>query len=322
MSYDFHQMNLIPKKCIVSSRSEVDTSVVFGNRKFNIPVIPANMECVVDENTCLNLASANYFYIYHRFNNNTVDFVKKMHTSGQYSSISIGVGTKAKEELQELKSIGHIPHYITIDIAHGHSESVKELIQWIRKTFEQSPYFPYLIVGNVSTKEAVIDLEEWGADAIKVGIGPGSACTTYNATGFGSRGAQAWVIEECAKARVKPTTKIIADGGISHPGDIAKALVLGADMVMVGGMLSGLLDSPGSIVTMDDKKFKQFWGSASSNTTGKTNRIEGTKYLIPLKDRTIIQEYTYLKECLQSAISYGGGNTIEALNTVKWFIKH
>ena len=143
-----------------------------------------------------------------------------------------------------------------------------------------------------------------------------SACTTYPATGFGSRNCQAWTIYECAKISKVP---IIADGGIKVPGDITKSLVLGATMVMVGGLLAGQLDSPGKTVQIDGKPHKEFWGSASSHQSGKKNRIEGKKNLIPLKDKTISQEMNYLKECLQSSISYAGGKNLTVFEEVSWF---
>jgi len=195
---------------------------------------------------------------------------------------------------------------------------MEAMLKWIRSEF---PNPPFIIAGNVSTAEAVRDLEAWGADGIKVGIGPGSACTTYTATGFGSRGIQASVIAECAAARSKPSTMIMADGGIKEPGDIAKCLVLGADVVMVGGMFSGLTDSPGEVVRgYDGKLYKEFWGSASAFQSGKKNRIEGTKKLIPYKEHTLVEELVYIKECLQSAISYGGGTSLECFKKVKYIV--
>lgn len=142
-----------------------------------------------------------------------------------------------------------------------------------------------------------------------------SACTTWPTTGFGSRNCQASTIYECSKVATKP---IIADGGIRVPGDIAKSIVLGATMVMVGGMLSGFSDSPGHLVSIDGKYKKEFWGSASQFQSGKSNRIEGTKILLDYKDYSILDELKYLEECLQSSISYGGGKEVDDLYSVKW----
>ena len=262
--FDYNDINLIPRMCVVKSRNECDTSFRFGNLYFRLPVVPANMECVINEELAVKLAQHHYFYIMHRFNVDVVGFCKKMISENLFTSISLGVNSDSYSDIDRLTLNSIYPDYITIDIAHGHSIKMKEIIHYIKNTLPKS----FIIAGNVSTPEAVIDLEAWGADAIKVGIGPGSACTTYNATGFGSRGAQASIIKECAKVVKKAF--IIADGGISHHGDIAKSLVLGASMVMIGGMFSGLSDSPGSIVQGNDgQTYKEFWGSASAYQSNK-----------------------------------------------------
>lgn len=316
--FDFHAMNLIPKKCIVGSRSECDTSMKILGNKFCLPVVPANMACVINDSIAMKLARSGHFYIHNRFTTNILEFSKKMVKEGLPLSISIGVNDADYELLKQLYDLYLYPNFLTIDIAHGHSLKMEAMLKWIRLEF---PNPPFIIAGNVSTAEAVRDLEAWGADGIKVGIGPGSACTTYTATGFGSRGIQASVIAECAAARSKPSTLIMADGGIKEPGDIAKCLVLGADVVMVGGMFSGLTDSPGEVVRgYDGKLYKEFWGSASAFQSGKKNRIEGTKKLIPYKEHTLVEELVYIKECLQSAISYGGGTSLECFKEVKYIV--
>lgn len=314
--FDFKNINLLPKRCIVQSRNECDTSFRLGEKQFKMPVIPANMECVINENLAMKLAQHDYFYILHRFNVNTVDFSMKMRNAKLPVSISLGVNKDSYNVLYQLKQHNLVPDYVTIDIAHGHSVKMEKMIDWIRATFPLQR--PFIIAGNVSTKEAVRDLENWGADAIKVGIGPGSACTTYMTTGFGSRGIQASVLYECVCAKEQSKTHIIADGGIEEPGDIAKALVLGADSVMIGGMVSGMSDSPGNVALgKNGKYYKEVWGSASPRS-GKINRIEGKSYSIPMKDYSILTELKYIQECLQSSISYGGGKSISDLYDVEF----
>lgn len=313
MKFDFNDINLVPRKCIVESRNDCDTSVKFGKRTFQMPIVPANMECVIDSDIALNLASNGYFYIMHRFGD-TEKFVKSMIDNCQYTSISIGVGSESYELLERIYSQNIELDYITIDIAHGHALSMETMIKWIKSKFKNT----FVIAGNISTSEAVIDLESWGADAIKVGIGPGSACTTYPATGFGSRNCQASIIHECSMVAKKP---IIADGGVKEPGDISKSLVMGACMVMVGGMLSGYSDSPGDTIDYNGKKYKEFWGSASKFQSNKSKRIEGKKILIDYKEVSLMDGFQYLKECLQSSISYAGGNNLSSFNNVK-FITH
>jgi GMP reductase len=313
--FDYPQINLVPRCCIVESRSQCDTSVKIGGRRFALPVVPANMECVIDTKLAIKLATAGYFYIMHRFGNQTLEFAETMKSHGLPISISVGVGKESYDVLYELLSHEIVPDYITIDIAHGHAPSVKSMIAWIKTHMAST----FIIAGNVCTGEAVRELEDWGADAIKVGIGPGSACTTYNVTGFGSRGLQASVVGLCASEARR--AMIIADGGIKDPGDIAKSLALGAQLVMIGGMFSALTDSPGNTVELDGRHYKEFWGSASIHATGKKDRIEGTKNLVPMKSRSVLDEMTYLTECLQSAISYGGGRNLLCFENVKFILR-
>lgn len=317
IGFDFEHINLVPKKCVVSSRSICDTQLKLGNHTFALPVVPANMECVVDMNVAMSLSMNGYFYIMHRFGN-TFGFALFMKSYGQYISISVGVNNDSKDVLKQLYDYGIEPHAITIDIAHGHAIKMQAMIRYIRHYFPKT----FIIAGNVSTPEGVRDLEEWGANMIKVGIGPGSACTTYPATGFGSRGCQASVLADCARAKRNDTTMICADGGIREPGDIAKCIALGADLVMVGGMLSGFRNSPGKIVNKDGKEYKEFWGSASHYQSNKSSRIEGKHTLIELKPMDIKDYMKYLRECLQSAISYAGGTKLLCLRDVEIILKH
>jgi len=315
--FDFEDINLLPKLCVVKSRSECDTSIAFGGNKFKLPVVPANMQSVIDEALALKLAQNGYFYILHRFDVDVIKFISDMKKLNLITSISIGVNDDSKTLLNKLIELDLIPDYITIDIAHGHAIKMKEMLAFIKSTNIKS----YIIAGNVSTPEAVSDLILWGADCIKVGIGPGSSCTTWPATGFGSRNCQASTILECSKAipwSSKKSVTIMADGGIRHPADITKSLVLGADIVMIGGMLSGFNDSPGDIIETDQGFKKEFWGSASQFQSGKTNRIEGKKILVDFKNKSILDEMFYLEECLQSSISYGGGKDLSCLDSVKW----
>lgn len=317
VSFDYPQMNLVPRKCVVASRSLCDTSCALGARRFKMPIMPANMECVVDLSVATKLAQAGYFYVYHRFSD-TLAFAAHMKSLSLPVSISVGVNEEAYTLIDSLAEADIFPDYVTVDIAHGHTEKMRDIIGHIKAAFPKS----FVIAGNVATAEATRDLESYGADAIKVGIGPGSACTTYSATGFGSRGAQASIVQLCAKACLNPETVIIADGGIKEPGDIAKSLALGARMVMVGGMFSSLSDSPGAKVQgADGRMYKEFWGSASSFQSSKMNRIEGTKKLLLMKSHGVLDEMHYLEECLQSAISYGGGRDLECFKDVKFFLQ-
>ena len=299
--FDFDKITLIPQYSYVYTRSDCDTSVKFGGYKFKLPVIPANMESIIDEKLAIELARNGYFYILHRFEIDEVSFIRNMKQQNLLSSISVGVNDDSYSLVEELIDEDLIPEFVTVDIAHGHCIKMKRMIEFLRKKLPHT----FIIGGNVCTPEAVKDLEEWGCDSVKVGIGGGSACTTYHSTGFGNRGWQASMIRDCARIAKK---QIIADGSIKEHSDIVKSLVLGGSMVMVGGMLAGYKESPGKLTQINDKWHKTFWGSASSEQSGKENRIEGIKKYIPYKEESIFIKLKQIEESLQSAISYAGGN--------------
>lgn len=312
MKFDYDDINLIPRYSVVESRSECDTSVKIGKHTFKNPIIPANMESVISEDIAIELSKNNYFYIMHRFGVNNMEFIRRMKNLKLITSISIGVNEDSYDILDELLINDLIPDYITIDIAHGHCKKMKRMLKHIKETLKLKSF---IIAGNVSSIEGTRDLDIWGADAIKVGISPGSACTTGPTTGFGSRNMQASAVYECHRATQK---LIIADGGIKNPADVTKSIVLGASLVMVGGMLSAFSDSPGRIVEIDGTKYKEFYGSASARQGNKTSRIEGTVKLNKLKNATLVEYLDYLTECLQSSISYGGGKKLLDLQSVRW----
>src|SRR5690554_5861691 len=132
--FDYEDIQLIPNKCIVNSRKECDTSVEFGSRRFRLPVVPANMQTIIDEKIAVFLAENNYFYIMHRFEpEKRPDFVRDMQNAGLYASISVGIKQDEFIFIEELAQNGLIPEYITIDVAHGHSDGVIRMIRHIKK---------------------------------------------------------------------------------------------------------------------------------------------------------------------------------------------
>lgn len=312
-AFDYEDVQLIPAKCIVKSRKECDTSIQFGKHKFDLPVVPANMATIIDEPLAIYLASHNYFYIMHRFDeDDRFDFVKRMHAKNLYASISVGIRQSEKDLIDRFVKEHVLPDYITIDIAHGHNDYVIEMIKYIKKRLPET----FLIAGNVGTPEAVRELENAGADATKVGIGPGKVCITKMKTGFGTGGWQLAAVRWCAKAARKP---IIADGGIRHNGDIAKSIRMGASMVMIGSLFSGHEESPGQDVYIDGVHYKEYYGSASQYQKGEYVNVEGKKELVEFKGN-IQHTLTEMKQDLQSSISYAGGKDIDALRAVDYVL--
>lgn len=311
--FDFEHVQLLPKRCIVTSRSECNASVTLGKHTFKVPIVPANMKTILNEDLALEMAKKGYFYVMHRFDIDTLSFVRKTREKKVIASISVGVKGEWFDIIKDLAKEDLIPDYITIDIAHGHAESVKIMIEHIRKHMGNKTF---IIAGNVATPDAVADLERWGADATKVGVGPGKVCITRLKTGFGTAGWQLSAVKWCSKAATKP---IIADGGIRYHGDIAKSMRFGATMVMVGSILSGHLESPGNTVEKDGQIFKEYFGSASEFNKGIKKNIEGKKELVPIKG-SLWDTFTYIEQDLQSAISYAGGTTLHALRHVNYVL--
>ena len=193
----------------------------------------------------------------HRFDrNSSYSIYSKMQKDGLFASISVGVKANEFKFIEKLADKQLVPEYITIDIAHGHSDSVIKMIKHIKKYIPKT----FVIAGNVGTPEGVRELENTGADATKVGIGPGRVCITKNKTGFGTGGWQLATLNICSKTARKP---IIADGGLRTHGDIAKSIRFGASMVMIGSLFAAHEESPGETVELDGKRYKEYFGSAS-----------------------------------------------------------
>jgi len=311
--FDYEDIQLIPAKCVVNSRSECDTSVSLGGYTFKLPVVPANMQTIIDEKIALYLAENGYFYVMHRFQpEKRKSFIKDMQSRGLIASISVGVKNEEYDFITELANEQLKPEFITIDIAHGHSNAVIKMIQHIKQHLPES----FVIAGNVGTPEAVRELENAGADATKVGIGPGKVCITKIKTGFGTGGWQLAALRWCAKAASKP---IIADGGIRTHGDIAKSVRFGATMVMIGSLFAGHEESPGETVEKDGKLYKEYFGSASEFQKGEKKNVEGKKMYVEHKG-SLSDTLIEMEQDLQSSISYAGGDKLEAIRNVDYVV--
>ena len=325
---------LVPELSTTESRGNIDVSCKFGNQLFNLPVIPANMKTVISENHAKSLSDAGFFYIMHRFGISNYEFVKNANRQNlKCISISVGVKQTDIDILQNIADENLRVDYITIDIAHGHSTLMKNTIHEIRKLFGNKTF---IIAGNVATSDAVKEITDWGADAIKVGIGQGSPCTTKDKTGFTMPMFSCML--ECAKGANIP---LIADGGVKCNGDVAKAIVAGADMVMVGGMFAECIDSPAENVTKTIKTgfytnesynskeykaefknvyYKRYYGSASQYNKGHSKNIEGVLREIPCNELTFLEKLNEMQMDLQSSVSYAGGNNLKCLSSTKYLL--
>lgn len=335
-AYSYKDVYLVPSKTIVDTRKMCDTSVTLGKMKFDMPVYPSNMKSVVNLETCLFLAKNNYFYTMHRFGIKLKDVLDFCKDNDIFSSVSVGINDDSYEDLNSIKG-KYNPDYITLDVANAYSEKSFKMIRYIQKNFPNS----FLIIGNIATEQAVLailDVLDSHA-ALKVGIAGGSVCITKNKTGF--HVPMATCVKECSSIIEKEintisliagnddeiynsmlnrkyllSIPIIADGGIEEHGDVAKAIALGAHMVMAGSLFSGYNQSAGDIVNINNHLYKEYYGSASEHNKGEYKNVEGTKKLVEYKgdmSRLLIE----LKEDLQSSISYAGGSDLSALKHCK-----
>ena len=306
---------LIPNDSECESRSTCDTSIDLLGKRFSLPIIPANMKSVIDFNLCRWMSENDYFYIMHRFNNDLADDVAIANAENWKTiSFSIGVQDTDKDKIHKIKKRENVIDFLTIDIAHGHCLRMKNMIEFIKDNLPDTK----IIAGNVSTPQAVRQLAEWGADIVKVGIGQGSPCTTKDKTGFTMPmfSCATW----CSNVVLDDGHKvpIIADGGIRCNGDIAKALVAGATMVMAGGVFAACTDSPALNMNINGSIHKAYYGSASAENKGHNNHIEGKLNHIQSNNMSFEEKLFEIRQDLQSSISYGGGNNLDIFQEVDY----
>lgn len=308
--FSYDNVHLVPKHSYLKSRADADTSTNFLGYSFRLPVLPANMLDVIDRKIAKILSEQEYFYIYHRFDteDTTHCFVGNANAEKwKLISISVGVNEDSFRYLTDMKSDSLRIDVATIDIAHADHENVKPMILFLRKNFQATK----IIVGNVATAAGYKYLCALGVDAVKVGIGGGSICTTKYQTGFHL--PTAYSVWECAQLGLD--IPIIADGGAKHFGDVAKALTLGATMVMSGGWFASCIDSPAKI--KNGKKI--YRGSTSYEAKSDKKHIEG-RTLELAEGTTYLERMDEIQQALRSSISYGGGKDLSAFNNVTWHV--
>ena len=332
-SLDYSDVYLTPSYSELESRSHVDLSVkLFKHPEFHtlgMPVIAANMKTVTGSQMVVNLHRLGAMGILHRFHQTPDEYQDECGVilSDQCPvDISVGVNDLKLLEYFEHNDRKRYLRSITIDIAHGHHIKMKEQIGHVKAWIQSHQLDKQIdiIAGNVCTAEAVEDLSAWGADIIKVGIGPGSACTTRIMTGYGI--PQFSAILTCAEKKAESGVKIIADGGITSVGDIAKALAAGADAIMTGSLFAGTKESPGPKLRRgnypNETFYKSYMGSASYesklNTGNRGKHTEGVSMEIPYKG-AVKYAIKDINDGLCSAFSYAGAANLEAFQSiVKW----
>ncbi len=258
----FDDVLLVPAKSEIRSRKDplLETRLT-KTKNIKIPIIAANMDTITESAMAIAMHQLGGVGILHRFmnaNEQAEEVAKVKHAGCDIVAASVGVGEESKERARSLVKAG--ANLLTIDIAHGHSVQMIEMMKWLKDSFPNVE----LIAGNLAMPDAAYDLIQAGADAIKVGIGPGSMCTTRVITGCGV--PQLTAVALCVEIAREHNVPVIADGGLRASGDIFKALAAGAETVMVGSMLSGTLETPGEIIHgrknyrgMASKKAQDSW---------------------------------------------------------------
>lgn len=260
-----------PKRSTLKSRSQVELSREYtfkhsGRTWSGVPIIAANMDSVGSFAMAEALAKHNVLTAIHKHYtlDDWTDFVKTA-PAEVLNNLMVSTGTSAKDfqKTIDIMALSEELMFICIDIANGYSEHLVEYVAKVRGAFPNK----VITAGNVVTGDMVEELILAGADIVKVGIGPGSVCTTRVKTGVGY--PQLSAIIECADAAHGLGGSIIGDGGCSCAGDVAKAFGGGADFVMLGGMLAGHQESGGEIITKDGKTFMKFYGMSSKSAMDK-----------------------------------------------------
>ena len=321
-SLNYKDIHLIPNYSRLKSRAEADTSVTLGDYTFKLPIVPANMASCISFEKATWLAQNGYFYIMHRFYeyDEILNWLRRMNNCKDllpFISISIGIKKRDIKMLETIIDENLRLDFVTVDVAHGDHEEALYMLRYLKELKQLRYPELFIIGGNIATASAYFRLAPY-VDCCKGGIALGGACTTYNKTGFAS--PMFSLINELRQAREEynegPAPLIIADGGISCNGDIAKALVAGADMVMAGSMFACCIDSPAMVDPTDPTK-KLYFGSASAMNGNKKN-IEGRTLSMPMNGMTYEQKMNEVRQDLASAVSYAGGNDLVAFQEVEY----
>lgn len=308
-AYTFDDIILIPKYSTLRSRSEADTSFKFWTYERPTPIISANMETITGSEMAITMWDLGGIGALHRFwsiEKNVKEYEKVL-ASYADCLVSVGVNGDAKERAEALFKAG--ARMFVVDIAHGHCIMMKEMLTWLKEKWGNQIF---VVAGNIATGQAAKDLYDWGADCVKVGVGPGSVCTTRVVTGHGM--PQFSAINEVDYWSYHYQRPMIADGGMRSSGDIVKAIVAGANCVMIGGLLAGTKETPGNVITDGSGNMKKVFKGSASYDRGPGVAKEGIEIEVPYKGEieSVIKE---LVAGIRSGMSYSNARTLKELRT-------
>ena len=328
-SLTFDDVTLVPQYSSILPHETITKTELSKNLKLNIPLLSSAMDTVTESKMAIAIAKSGGLGIIHKNLNpkNQALEVKKVKKNNMI--VGAAVGTNEKDIDRVYKLLESKVDLIVVDTAHGHTKKVLTIIKKIKKISKNS----IVCAGNIATGKAAKFLADSGVDIVKVGIGPGSICTTRLVTGIGV--PQLSAVLDVKKALQNYKTKIISDGGIKFSGDISKAIAAGADAVMIGSLFAGTTESPGKIFKYKGKLYKNFrgMGSAGAMSAGSADRYfqkknkniskyvaEGVEGIVQFKgplNKIIYQ----LVGGLKSSMGYMGSKTIKDLQKKSEFVK-
>jgi IMP dehydrogenase len=311
LTYD--DIQLIPGYSEIQSRQNIDlTTKLTTNYSIRVPLVASPMDTVCDNEMAIAMAELGGIGCIHRFLTIsqqahevalTSKTVKNRDWWTPYVMAAVGANGDYLERAQELVNNG--ANIILIDVAHGYHKFVRDAISNLKKNL---PSTVDIVAGNIATGKAAEALQEWGADGLRVGIGGGSLCTTRVKTGFGVPNVTS-LIDVSSVAKVP----VIACGGIRNSGDIAKALAVGANSVILGSLIAGTKEAPGAMIEKANGLYKRYRGAASLETKSihgqATRNVEGESTIVPFKGKVKFV-VDGLLDGLRSALSYAGANSL------------
>ena len=308
-SLTYDDISLIPTEVSrIKSRTEASTNCSFLGLKLNVPVISSPMDSVTGIEMAKELSNLGSLGIVNRFDS-SLDSVLNSKNGKGIKAISIALNTN----LKTIEKIAAKNYLICIDTANANNKEVLRKTEMIKKKFNVK-----VIVGNIAHGASLEQLENAGADAVRVGIGSGSVCTTSIQTGIGIGQVSSLLNILFARKDKKLKIKIIADGGVKSPGDVAKAIALGADVVMLGRMLSGTRETPGEVIKYNGQLWKKYRGSASFGVKMRNEFIEGEETMVAYTGavKSVIDG---ISDGLKSSMSYMNCFNLEELRKIETF---
>lgn len=324
--YSFDDVLLVPQHSSIASRQDVDLSTKLGSMELKLPLLSANMDTVTEGEMALAMARAGGAGVLHRFAHLADQdlWLQDLCSAGVNPRI-VSVGLDVKLYDIRITALEYGVDAVCLDVAHGDHSRVLDVVEELRG--ELGPEMN-IIAGNVATGQAAMRLYEAGANIIKVGIGPGSVCSTRVVSGHGVPQLTAImdVDDALSEYRVygEEDVFIIADGGIRYPGDIVKALAAGADAVMLGSLLAGTDEASGERVVEDGLTYKTFRGSASyaaqkDKRKERAPRVEGVSAKVPYRG-PVADTLSNLEAGIRSGFSYSGADSLRTLHQRAEFV--